>query len=86
MAKNWYPVVDEELCIECGACVEKCSHGVYDKSKAPVPHVIFEEGCVQGCKGCDATCPVGAIQHVGDFSGKACSCGDGGSGCDCGCN
>jgi ferredoxin len=32
MAKNWYPMINEESCVECGSCVEKCTHGVYDKS------------------------------------------------------
>ena len=37
MAKNWYPVIDILSCMECGACVSFCPHGVYDKRKAPVP-------------------------------------------------
>lgn len=31
MAKKWYPVVDITSCIECGSCVMKCPHEVYDK-------------------------------------------------------
>ena len=37
MAQKWYPVIDYMLCIECGTCTQKCSHGVYDRSKAPAP-------------------------------------------------
>lgn len=35
MAKAWYPVIDYMECKECGSCIKKCSHGVYDKLKAP---------------------------------------------------
>lgn len=35
MAKKWYPVVDILSCIECGTCVNFCSHGVYDKKTVP---------------------------------------------------
>lgn len=33
MSKTWYPVIDYEKCIECGACTEKCKHGVYNQKK-----------------------------------------------------
>ena len=28
MAKMWYPVIDYVKCIDCGACNEKCKHGI----------------------------------------------------------
>ena len=40
MAKRWYPVIDYSACIACGACVRKCSHGVYNAGKAPTPVVV----------------------------------------------
>ena len=52
MAKKWYPVIDILTCQECGSCVAKCTHGVYDKSKAPVPVVVNPEGCIDHCHGC----------------------------------
>ena len=75
MSKNWYPVIDYNECGECGACVDKCMHGVYDKLKAPSPVVIFPEGCIEGCKGCGDLCPNSAIQYVGDIEYNC--------GCDC---
>jgi len=89
MSKNWYPMINYEDCIECGACIEKCSHGVYDESKAPVPHVINQDNCVEGCTGCGSLCPVEAITYFGDngdiqrsgcCSGDECGCS---GGCDC---
>jgi NAD-dependent dihydropyrimidine dehydrogenase PreA subunit len=69
MARKWYPVVDYLECIECGSCIAKCSHGVYDKAKAPSPLVISPDGCVDHCHGCGALCPTGAITYVGEDTG-----------------
>lgn len=87
MAKTWYPVIDYFDCMECGACIAKCSHGVYDVSKAPLPVVKNPEACIDHCHGCGNLCPVGAITYVGDNTGwmplkgnqsveeSCCSCG-----------
>ena len=83
MSKTWYPMIDSEKCIECGACIDKCSHGVYDKEQAPTPVVTAPDDCVQGCHGCGNLCPAEAITYVGDTgqdSGEDCGCG---GGCDC---
>lgn len=69
MAKNWYPVIDRLACEECGTCVDKCTHGVYDKSKAPVPAVVKPENCIDHCHGCGNTCPNGAVSFAGDDTG-----------------
>ncbi len=82
MSKTWYPVINYEKCIECGACVDWCEHGVYNTAKAPRPVVVYPEGCVHGCRGCASQCPTGAIEYAGDTGEdtEACDCG-----CDCGC-
>ena len=69
MAKSWYPVIDYLACSECGTCIAKCSHGVYDKAKAPSPVVVRTENCIDHCHGCGNKCPVGAISYVGDDTG-----------------
>ena len=68
MSKTWYPVINYEDCIECGACFNKCSHEVF-KLKDKCPSVVNTEGCVKGCHGCGNLCPVGAIEYVGDDTG-----------------
>lgn len=78
MAKKWYPVIDYEKCIECGACVKKCKNKVY-RTNTNKPNVIYPEGCVDGCRGCQKLCPTGAIEYVGDTGGQktvdcGCSC------------
>jgi NAD-dependent dihydropyrimidine dehydrogenase PreA subunit len=92
MAKTWYPVIDYSACIECGTCVVKCPHGVYDTAKAPAPVVAEPEACIDHCHGCGNRCPVGAISYVGEDTGwtppngkqepaeACCSCG---SECEC---
>lgn len=69
MAKTWYPVVDYSSCLECGTCVDFCSHNVYDKAKSPSPVVTAPISCVDHCHGCGNKCPVGAISYVGDNTG-----------------
>ncbi len=66
MTKSWYPVVDVVICGECGSCVEKCTHGVFDKAKFPSPVVVNPEGCVDHCHGCGNICPKGAIRYIGE--------------------
>lgn len=75
MSKTWYPVIDYSLCKECGACLNKCKHGVYDK-KENHPVIVYPDGCVQGYHGCGNLCPAGAIEYVGDTGEKNdCGCG-----------
>ncbi len=69
MAQKWYPVIDYLSCKECGACIAKCSHGVYDSAKAPTPVVIHPVECVDHCHGCGGICPAGAITYVGEDTG-----------------
>jgi len=77
MSKKWYPVINYELCTECGACMEKCTHGVY-KPDSVRPVVMHPQECIEGCHGCGNLCPVGAI----GYAGEGC-CGDNGCGCGC---
>ena len=69
MGKNWYPQIDSYSCIRCGACVEKCGNGVYDKASHPVPQIVQPFACRDGCHGCGNRCPVGAISYYGDDTG-----------------
>ena len=83
MSKTWYPVINYVVCTECGSCIKKCHHGVYDKSKDPTPVVIEPDGCIQGCHGCGNLCPAGAIEYVGEL--KNSTSDDCGCECECAC-
>ena len=78
MSEKWFPVINYSKCQECGACVTKCSHGVYDKEKAPSPLVIYPEGCIDGCHGCGNLCVQKAIAYSGELeqfeNTNSCSC------------
>lgn len=89
MAKAWYPVIDNTLCIECGVCIKYCPHGVYNKAKTPVPVVDHPEACIDHCHGCGNLCPSGAITYLGDNTGWTPPHGfpptqEDGCGCGCG--
>ena len=80
ISKTWYPVIDYSTCLECGTCVLKCTHGVYEKG-TNTPKVIFPEGCVEGCTGCQKICPSDSIKYVGQKIKETSSCS-----CNCNCN
>lgn len=78
MSKQWYPVIDYSTCTSCGACMAKCSHGVY-AADTDNPKIVFPDGCIDGCRGCQNLCPAGSISYVGDTSAiQSCNCS-----CDC---
>jgi NAD-dependent dihydropyrimidine dehydrogenase PreA subunit len=66
MAQGWYPIISEELCINCNQCVDFCTHGVY-KVGSDRPLVEAPVNCVEFCRGCSKICPVEAITYFGDF-------------------
>lgn len=67
MSRTWYPIIDKDACIGCGACLDLCQHGVYKaQTQATCPDIIYPRGCVHGCRGCEILCPVSAISYHGD--------------------
>lgn len=92
MSKNWYPVINFETCINCGACVNQCNNGVYDKTKAPNPNIIFTDGCIDGCHGCGNLCPTASITYHGENikwlppNLSKCKTSNNEKGCSCGGN
>lgn len=63
MAKNWYPVIDKEKCIQCHQCVDFCPHGVYSIDDEGYPDVINPDACVEFCRGCSKICDSEAISY-----------------------
>lgn len=65
MAQNWYPIISEDLCINCNTCVDFCTHGVYESGDF-FPQVVNPDNCVEFCRGCSKICPTEAITYFGD--------------------
>jgi ferredoxin len=57
------PWVDDEKCVGCGICIEKCPVNTItmENSKA----IIDMEGCIH-CGTCHNVCPSEAVRHDGD--------------------
>ena len=58
---NWFPTVDENVCIGCGECAENCPAEVYKTPVENIAKVISPLNCVVGCQSCVKACPVEAI-------------------------
>jgi len=66
LAKNWYPIIDKEKCIQCYQCVNFCSHDVYEVGQDGYPNVKNPDNCVEFCRGCQKICPNEAIKYFGE--------------------
>jgi electron transport complex protein RnfB len=55
------PIIDEEICIGCTACVQSCpiSPPIINM-KDKKAHASNSDGCIH-CTACAMSCPVGAI-------------------------
>jgi NAD-dependent dihydropyrimidine dehydrogenase PreA subunit len=56
----WYPTIDENLCTNCGICIDFCPNGVYALVEAQT-RVASPYGCTVGCSQCETQCTPGAI-------------------------
>ena len=48
------------LCINCGACLDVCPHGVFAAENGRV-QIVRHEACME-CGACQLNCPAGAIR------------------------
>jgi CDP-4-dehydro-6-deoxyglucose reductase len=59
---DWWPTVNEDVCIGCGTCVVSCGRQVYkfdfERKKAVVADPM---NCMVGCTTCSVSCPTSAI-------------------------
>lgn len=56
----WYPVVDQDRCVDCGKCADFCMFGVYHVEDKKVT-VVKPSGCKTDCPACARMCPANAI-------------------------
>lgn len=57
-------MIDKEMCIKCGICMDKCPVGAIDLERQD----IEESRCI-ACLGCINNCPVNAVKM--NFLGKS---------------
>ncbi|MFA5540377.1 MAG: 4Fe-4S ferredoxin [Bacteroidales bacterium] len=65
MSNLWYPIIDYNKCKNCILCYQKCKNGVYSFKNNKV-EVVFPDGCITGCHGCEIICPEKAISYFGN--------------------
>lgn len=58
---RWYPVLDDEACVNCFECLNYCLFGVYDVNKDGRVFTAQPDQCRPGCPACARVCPTGAI-------------------------
>lgn len=58
---RWYPVIDDEACVNCLECLNFCLFGVYDLNKDGRVFTAQPDQCRPGCPACARICPTGAI-------------------------
>jgi electron transport complex protein RnfB len=58
---NYYAVIDQETCTNCGACLERCQVNAIRSENDYT--IIGKDRCI-GCGLCASTCPLGSITMV----------------------
>lgn len=59
---DWFPAIDEKLCLGCRICVEYCFKQVFQfDERTQKAGVINPYECVVLCSGCRSKCPNAAI-------------------------
>lgn len=56
----WYPTIDENLCTNCGDCLNFCDNGVFALDETAMK-VVAPYNCVVGCSACEKECSSEAI-------------------------
>ena len=58
---SWFPVIDYQFCTSCGACMDFCLFGVFDKTEDGKITVAVPENCKDFCPACARICPHNAV-------------------------
>lgn len=56
----WYPTINQDLCTNCGACMDFCSNNVFAQDELNM-NVANPYNCVVGCRSCLEECTSEAL-------------------------
>jgi len=59
--RSWFPVIDYAKCTNCGACLDFCLFGVYEKREDNSIAVKAPLNCKDNCPACARICPNNAV-------------------------
>lgn len=60
---DWFPTIDESLCVGCQICFQFCPKKVFTWDEVAVKARVTQPyECVVLCSGCVPKCPAGAIR------------------------
>jgi NAD-dependent dihydropyrimidine dehydrogenase PreA subunit len=58
----WFPTIDEDVCTQCGECLDICPNGVFAQNNSEAKtEVANPYNCVVLCDKCASFCPSEAI-------------------------
>jgi len=57
---EWGPTIDAAACTDCGACLDFCQNGVYERVEGHVV-VAHRASCIAGCSHCATLCEPDAL-------------------------
>jgi len=61
LVNRWYLLIRQKSGLCCGACVDNCQNGVFEKERMPSKAIDPD-----GCRGYQNCCPTGSIAYFGD--------------------
>ncbi|HHV18725.1 MAG TPA: 4Fe-4S binding protein [Thermoanaerobacterales bacterium] len=62
--------VEEEKCVDCGACIAVCSSQALSLDRV-IWSLVYDEQKCTGCKSCIKACPLRAIKAAAEIPSQA---------------
>lgn len=64
LIRSFIPIIENEKCIFCGACVKSCPYEALELESEPrIPRLLLKLNSCQGCYNCMYVCPTRAISR-----------------------
>lgn len=66
LSRNIQVMFKQDVCVDCGRCVNVCAQGIHKFSKETLHHVVDRSVQCIGCRKCAEVCPTRAIEIMGE--------------------